>query len=122
MKLTLDDNTAQFLVHEYTSEYIRVNDTRHKRSIVIAYNTIMPDWTPKSIDHLAENHIEQILANDPEIILIGTGKQIKFPHPRILQQAYKNNIGVEVMDTAAACRTFNMLASDGRKVVAGLII
>lgn len=122
MKLTLDDNTAQFLVHEYTSDYIRVNDTRHQRSIVICYNAVLPDWNPESIEQLTDKHIEQILANDPEIILIGTGKQIVFPHPRILKQAYKNNIGVEIMDTAAACRTFNMLASDGRKVVAGLII
>jgi len=122
MKLSLDDNTARFLVHEYTSEYIRVQNTQHTRSIIISYNALLPDWAPQSIDQLTEEHITEILKSMPEMILLGTGKKIQFPHPKILQPAYKRNVGVEVMDTAAACRTFNMLASDGRKVVAGLII
>ncbi len=121
MKLSLDDNTAEFLVHEYTNEYIRIKNTQHTHSIVISYNALQ-DWTPRSIDQLTEEHLIEILDHQPEMILLGTGKTIQFPHPKILQPAYKRHVGVEIMDTAAACRTFNMLASDGRKVVAGLII
>ncbi|VAW81167.1 hypothetical protein MNBD_GAMMA12-3465 [hydrothermal vent metagenome] len=121
MKLSLDDNTAEFLVHEYTNEYIRINNTQHTHSIVISYNALQ-NWAPQSMDHLTEEHLTALLHRQPEMILIGTGKSIQFPHPKILQPAYKRHVGVEIMDTAAACRTFNMLASDGRKVVAGLII
>ena len=122
MKLSLDDNTAAFLVHEYTSSYIRVNNVQHTNSIIISYNALLPEWPPQSMDQLTDDHIIEILKNDPEMILLGTGEKIQFPHPKILQAAYKRNVGVEIMDTAAACRTFNMLAADGRKVVAGLII
>ncbi len=122
MKLSLDDNTAKFLIHEYTAEYIRVKNVQHTRSIIISYNALFPEWAPQSIDQLTETHIIEILKEMPEMILLGTGKKIQFPHPKILQPAYERNVGIEVMDTAAACRTFNMLASDGRKVAAGLII
>jgi len=122
MKLTFDDNLASFVVTEYTTDYIRVNKDAHNNSIIVSHSGIVPEWPPQTLEQLAAEHIEQILKLGPEIILLGTGSKMQFPKPDILQVAYSKNIGIEVMDTAAACRTYNMLASDGRKVVAGLIL
>jgi uncharacterized protein len=67
-------------------------------------------------------HIESLLALAPELVLIGTGQKQKFPGASILQPLIHAQIGYEIMDTGAACRTYNVLAGEGRKIVAGLIL
>jgi uncharacterized protein len=75
-----------------------------------------------SIEELAAPHIERLAALAPEIVLLGTGERHRFPPARVLAQIYAQGIGIEIMDTYAACRTFNILAGEGRRVLAALIV
>ena len=83
---------------------------------------VFDDWQPQGFDALNEGHFDYLLALKPEILLLGTGTQLRFPHPRLYQQLIGAGIGVECMDTAAACRTYNILMGEDRKVVAGILL
>jgi uncharacterized protein len=82
----------------------------------------VPGWGPACAEDLAAEHLEAILDLDPQVIILGTGGTQVFPDQRVYLPALQLGLGVEVMDTGAACRTYNILASEGRKVAAGLIM
>lgn len=103
----------------------KVNDLRPitlTESMVICENELRTSWAPKSINDLERSHIENLLELGPEIVIIGSGKQLIWPHPEIMQPLIVNHIGYEVMTTPAACRTYNVLMHEGRHVVAALIL
>jgi uncharacterized protein len=75
-----------------------------------------------SVEGLAADHMAAIVELAPEIVLLGTGASLRFPEPALLAPLYKAGIGVEVMDTPAACRTYNILLAEGRKVLAAVIV
>lgn len=90
-------------------------------SIVISPRHLIRDWPPMSIDTLEEEHLETLITLQPEVVLLGTGQKLQFPETSVLAQLHNQQLGVEIMDTAAACRTYNILMTEGRFVVAGLI-
>jgi uncharacterized protein len=90
-------------------------------SFVLSPRHLLRDWVPASIDDLQAEHLEAILELQPELVLLGTGPRLTFPAPQILSALHRQRVGVEVMDTAAACRTYNILMGEGRFVVAGLM-
>jgi len=90
-------------------------------SFIVSPRHLLRDWPPASISDLQAEHIEAIIELQPELVLLGTGTQLTFPPPQLLAALYRQRIGVEVMDTAAACRTYNILMTEGRFVVAGLM-
>ncbi len=90
-------------------------------SCVIGPKQLIEDWSPSTLDELQAEHLQAIIAMAPEVVLLGTGETLDFPAPAILAELTAQQIGVEIMDTAAACRTYNILMNEGRKVVAGLI-
>lgn len=90
-------------------------------SLIISPRHLIHDWPPMDIDGLLEEHLDALVELQPELILLGTGTQLQFPGAEILAPLHNRQIGVEVMDTAAACRTYNILMAEGRFVVAGLI-
>ncbi len=92
-----------------------------KGSFVLSPRHLLRDWPPIDIDSLQAQHLEAIIELQPELVLLGTGPQLTFPDQKILMGLHQQRIGVEVMDTAAACRTYNILMAEGRFVVAGLI-
>lgn len=92
-----------------------------KGSFVLSPRHLLQDWPPFDIDGLQVEHLDAIIALQPELVLLGTGPRLKFPNQQILMGLHQQRIGVEVMDTAAACRTYNILMAEGRFVVAGLI-
>ena len=103
----------------------KVNDLRLlsiTNSMVICHDQVLPSWPPESVEELKPEHIEALLELQPEIVIIGTGKQLKWPHPQIMQPLIQNHIGYEVMTTPSACRTYNVLMHEDRRVVAALII
>ena len=123
MKLHRDDNSGSLnLIKAYTAGVITINETSHQGSLIVCPGTIVENWAPACHGDLNNKHCQQILDLEPEIILIGTGKLQHFPAPAILQLLINSGIGVEIMATDAACRTYNILASEGRHVVAGLIV
>ena len=81
-----------------------------------------PGFAPAGFDALAEADFAALLAHKPEVVLLGTGATLRFPHPRLLAPLTDARVGVEVMDTPAACRTFNILSGEGRRAIAALIV
>ena len=109
-------------VRSVTATGIRVNNDVHASSIALTPDTLLGQWHDTPIAELNESHFTLVLEANPEIVLLGTGASNIFP-PRELTFAFaRRNIGLEVMDTAAAARTFNVLANEGRRVAAVLCL
>jgi len=122
MNLSLDENHAKYQIRGFTPGTIQVNEQTFTQSIIIAPDTLITNWPPQHIEELQAKHVDILAASHPSIILIGTGTTLIFPSIDIYGHLLNRGIGVEIMDTAAACRTYNALTSENRKVVAGLII
>ncbi|MGZ9032439.1 MAG: Mth938-like domain-containing protein [Burkholderiaceae bacterium] len=120
MKLHADAPTALNTVTAYGPGFIEINNVRHATALVLTPVSVSP-WAATSFEALAEADFERLHALDPEVVLLGTGSRQRFPHPRLSRALVEARIGLEVMDTSAACRTYNILMAEGRKVVAALI-
>lgn len=105
----------------YGEGYVTIGARRVEQSVLVSA-TAIEEWPASSIAALEPAHVARILAAKAEIVLLGSGARFAFPDPAVLAPLYKARIGVEVMDTPAACRTFNILAGEGRNVVAALVI
>jgi uncharacterized protein len=106
----------------YGEGYVEINRARHTASLVVSGERVVTDWPVTSVEGLAADHMAAIVELKPEIVLLGTGASLRFPGPALLAPLYKAGIGVEVMDTPAACRTYNILLGEGRNVLAALIV
>jgi uncharacterized protein len=105
----------------YGTGYVLVNNAKVDRSVLVTGDRI-EDWGVRSVEAISAGHVAAVLAARPEIVLLGSGTRFAFPDPAILAPFYAERIGVEVMDTPAACRTYNILLGEGRNVVAALIV
>lgn len=121
MKLQLVQMEGQNAFTAYGEGYVSVNAIRHTSNLVVLPDRLIPDWTQASFATLNVTDFELLASLDAEIILLGTGKQLRFPRPELLRPLIQAQKGLEVMDIQAACRTYNVLVSEGRKVAAGLI-
>ena len=120
MKLHADTPTALNTVTAYGPGFIEINAVRHTSAVVLTPARVDP-WPVASFEALAEADFERLRALDPEVVLLGTGSRQRFPHPRLSRALADARIGLEVMNTPAACRTYNILMAEGRKVVAALM-
>jgi len=122
MSLTLDENRATYQIRAFRPGYIQVNELQLTCSIIISPNKLITDWQPQSIDELTHDHLQCIIPLKPAVLLIGTGTTMSFPPLEIYGDLINQGIGVEIMDTSAACRTYNALTAEDRNVMAALII
>ena len=122
MKLHLESASAQNAFTGYGEGYVSVNGARYETSVVVLPGRILADWPPSSFEALAPEHFVALAGLDLEIILLGTGGKLRFPKPEILAPLIRAGVGVEVMDLQAACRTYNILMAEGRKVAAALLL
>ncbi len=122
MKLHLSTPTTRNIFTAHGAGYVAVSGRRFEHSIVVTPEQIFTDWQPQGFGALEESHFAYFLALRPEILLLGTGAQQRFPHPRLYRQLIEARIGVECMHTAAACRTYNILMEEDRKVVAAILL
>lgn len=106
----------------YGPGYVEINKERHEANLVVFPDRIVTGWAAGDFEGLAREDFTSLLEWQPEIVLLGTGSAIRFPHPRLSADLTAARIGVEVMDVQAACRTFNVLAAEGRRVAAALIL
>jgi uncharacterized protein len=120
LKLHADTPTALNTVTAYGPGFIEINKVRHMSALVLTPERVEP-WPTASFEALAEADFERLRALDPEVVLLGTGARQRFPHPRLSRSLAEARIGLEVMNTPAACRTYNILMAEGRKVVAALL-
>lgn len=122
MRLQLDNADAAYIIRGYDSGRIFVNDEALTRSFVVTPDQLLRDWPPQTIGELRREHFQVVADLGPEIVLFGTGNRLCFPATEITAPLNARNIGVEVMDTAAACRSFSILAAEGRRVAAALLM
>ena len=122
MKLHLANLGDTKLFTAHGADHVVVSGERFTGSIVVMANEVRSDWTATLFEDLSEVHFNYFLALQPEILLLGTGARQRFPHPRLYRMLTDAHIGLECMDTPAACRTYNILVAEDRKVVAGILI
>ena len=120
LKLHADTPTALNTVTAYGPGFIEINKVRHTSPLLLTPAQVEP-WPIASFEALAEADFQRLRALDPEVVLLGTGARQRFPHPRLTSPLASARIGLEVMGTSAACRTYNILMAEGRKVVAALM-
>ena len=122
MKLQLENPAGTNLVRGYGPGQLRINDSTHATSVIVTARAIIAPWRPTAAPELTAADLEPLLGLGPEVVLLGTGARQQFPDVQVLRILHEQRIGVEVMDTAAACRTYNVLVTEGRNVAAALIV
>ena len=122
MKLQLATPAGLKIFTAHGAGYVTVNGTRHERPVIVTPEQVHCDWPATGFDSLSEADFAYLLPLQPEILLLGTGARLRFPHPRLYRQLTDARIAVEFMDTPAACRTYNILASEDRRVVAAILL
>lgn len=120
MKFERETRAGVNIVTGYGEGYVQINGERHASSLIVAPDRVIA-WEAASFDALREEHFAALAALGPEIVLLGTGPRLRFPHPRLTQSLAAARIGLEVMDLNAACRTYNILVSEDRRVAAALL-
>jgi uncharacterized protein len=108
-------------VTAYGEGWIEINAERFAHPVLVRPEAPVLPWAPTRFEDLEAAHFESILELAPEVVLLGTGPVQRFPHPRLTAALAARRIGVEAMDTRAACRTYNILMVEGRKVLAALL-
>jgi uncharacterized protein len=124
MKLHADKLDTQSIT-SYGEGWIAVNGQRHAGSLVLTSGGQLLPWDCQRFEDLTAAHFEQLIGlmpEPPELVVFGSGSRLRFVRPAMLQGLMERRIGVETMDTAAACRTYNILAGEGRRVVAALLV
>jgi len=122
MKVSLDTGTASYLIRGYGTGSITVNETVYERDVIVMPEAIIDEWHSAPADALTAAHFDLLGDYAPEILLLGTGRVQCFPPARLMADLARRGIGLEAMDTAAACRTFNVLMSEDRRVAAALMM
>ncbi len=114
------DDSSELPNTSFTDSSLPIQTIEH--SLIITPSILIGDWPVQTVETLSTEHIKQIVALAPEIILLGTGKQLQWPNIELLSEISNNGIGIDVMTTAAACRTYNILTYEGRNVAAALML
>lgn len=122
MKFHLIQSDNKNLITGYDLNWVEINQERHHSSLIVTPNQLLLEWPVKSIKDLKENSFEAIESLNIEIILLGTGNSQEHLEPRLLEHFSKKNIAVESMNNQSACRTYNILANEERKVLLALML
>jgi len=114
------DGTNTITRHDATR--IWVGPRAYEGSVVVPWSGEVQAWSLGRFDDLTEAHFDSVLQHGPELVIFGSGARLRFPRPSLLRALIERRVGFETMDTAAACRTYNVLVSEGRSVVAALLL
>lgn len=119
------DKADLYAITSYAEGWVAINGQRHTQSLVLSSTLGILPWPCSRFEELTGGHFESLLgpmASRPELVVFGSGSRLRFVRPALLQSLISLRIGVETMDTGAACRTYNILAGEGRRVTAALLI
>jgi uncharacterized protein len=122
VKLHSDPQSSQNTITGYGIGFLEVNQTPYSHALIVQPEGEVLAWPVEEIQDLSEDHFSMISALLPELVIVGTGKKQVFLNPKILQPLIKAKIGFEMMDSQAACRTYNILMGEGRKVLAAILL
>jgi uncharacterized protein len=121
MDLTFQAPGQHHFVRYFDEQGIQISDVVYTRSLLLAADQLLAEWAPQSLDELQTEHLGDIFKLRPDLVLLGTGSKQRFPPAEFLMEFHQRGVGIEVMGTAAACRTFNVLVAESRRVVAALL-
>lgn len=122
MKLHLTQAENNNLITGYGNGFVEINKERFNHALIVMPDTLIQNWSAQDFTKLSELDFDVLVQLAPELVLLGTGNSHRFVHPRLTVALAKKGIAVECMTTHAACRTFNILMSEGRQVAAALLL
>ena len=122
MKLQSDPHSGANTITGYGDGYVEINQTPYAHAVLLSSDGAISEWPVQSFDGLEASHFIQMVELKPELVLIGTGNKQRFPKPELLKSLILAKIGFEIMDSQAACRTYNILVGEGRQVLLALIV
>jgi uncharacterized protein len=122
VKLQPDKQPSLNTVSAYGPNYIEINAQRYSNSLLLSPESPVIEWSCTRFEDIKIEDFEQIAKLEPAVVIFGSGERIRFPKPALIAPLIARNIGIETMDLQAACRTYNVLMAEGRKVVAALLI
>jgi uncharacterized protein len=121
MKLHLARAAGRNLFSGYGADYVAINGERHERSVIVLPDRV-DDWEIERFEQLTPSAFESLARLPIDVLVLGTGAALRFPAAACLQPLVQARIGIEVMDTQAACRTYNVLLSEDRRVAAAILV
>jgi uncharacterized protein len=121
MKLQADRLEGQNAISRHGPDGVIVNGLEFRESVIVPWQGPVTAWGVAAFEALSTEHFEALAALAPELVIVGTGSRLRFPKPALLRPLMTRRIGFETMDTAAACRTYNVLIAEGRSVAAALL-
>lgn len=122
MQLHLAHSEGLYVIRSYGPGRVVVNDERYASSLVVMPDRLLAGWPPERFEDLEAAHFDAVAALEPEVVIVGTGGRLRFPAASLTAPLSGAGIGFEIMDTTAACRTYNVLAHEGRRVAAALLM
>ena len=120
MKLHATSASGANTITAYGDDYVTVNGSRRDSNVIVTATEVR-DWSAADFAHLSAEHFAELARLGVEIVLLGTGARQRFPHPRLTAPLSAAHVGLEVMDTKAACRTYNILVAEERRVALALL-
>jgi uncharacterized protein len=121
MKMVADRMEGQNAISRHGPDGVVVNGVEHTESVLVPWRGDVVAWHAASFESLTAEHFARVAALRPEIVVFGSGARLRFPEPAVIRPLIDARIGIETMDSAAACRTYNVLLAEGRNVVAALL-
>ena len=122
MQITQITGDDQHMVTGYAPDHVTVNGARYASSLILRPNALLPSWPVADAAQLRFEDLAWIREHPPEILLLGTGPRQVFPARAVWRELRMEPWGIEIMDTAAACRTYNLIVAEGRTVAAALVV
>ena len=122
MKLQSDPHSGANTITGYGPGYVEINKAPYAHAVVLTSDGGISKWPVQTFENLEAQNFSQLVDLKPELILIGTGSRQRFPKPELLKALIQAKIGYEIMDSQAACRTYNILVGEGRQVLLALIV
>ncbi len=122
MKLTLTASSKVNLIRSYSAAEVRIGELSLNASCIVTADTVVADWEPASLAELSPEHLKRVFALQPEVVVLGTGLVQRFAPPAVRAAFAERGVGLEAMDLGAACRTFNVLVQEDRRVAAMLFL
>ncbi len=122
VKLQPDSTTGVNAVSHIDAQQVRINAQIFNHSVIVPWSGVVTPWPITDFDALTHEHFASLVPFKPELVIFGSGAKLRFPSPHLLRSLFEKRIGIETMDNAAACRTYNVVAAEGRSALLALLL
>lgn len=122
MRITIDQPSGIHFISAHAPGLVRIGARSYTSSLIVTASAVVEAWRPSRVQEFGPADLEPLLSLGAEVLLIGSGEKQEFPSGEVLAALYRARVGFEIMDTGAACRTYNVLVAEGRNVAAALML